>query len=83
MRKQGFFSLEKKRLRGDLTTLYKFLKSGCKEVSVRLISQVTDVRTRGNSLKLRHGRFSLDISINFFTESFGTGYAGKWLRRGA
>jgi len=50
----GLFSLEKRKLMGDVINVYKYLKAVYREDGARLLSVVPSDRTRGNGHRLKH-----------------------------
>lgn len=61
-----FFSLEKRRLQGDLRAAFQYLKGANKKSGKGLFTTACRDRSRRNGIKLQENRFRLDIRRKFF-----------------
>ena len=67
LRQLGLFSLEKRRLRGDITAAFQYLKGADKKAGEGFVTRACSDRTRGDGFKLKEGRFRLGVRKKFFT----------------
>ena len=64
----GLYSLEFRRMKGDLIETYKIMMGIDKIEAGKLFPQADETRTRGHGLKVRGSRFRTELRRNFFTQ---------------
>jgi len=67
LRELGLFSLEKRRLQGQVLVAFQCLKGAYKKDAKTLFTRACSGRTSGNGFKLKGGKFGLDVGEKFFT----------------
>jgi len=65
------FSLEKRRLQGQLIAAFQYLKGAYGKDGENIFSRACCDRTRSNGFKLRKGGFRLDIKKKFYYHEGG------------
>ena len=68
LRELRLFSLEKRRLQGDLIVAFQYLKGAYRKDGEGLFIRECSDRMRGNGFKQKEGRFRFNIRKKFFTE---------------
>ena len=63
----GLFSLEKRRLLGDLAAAFQSLKGPYRKPGKELFIRAYSIIMKGNDFKLEEGTFRLDNRKKFFT----------------
>ena len=67
LRELGLFSMEKRRLQGDLIVAFQYLKGAYRKDGDNLFNKACCDRTRSNGFKLKEGGSRLDVRNKFFT----------------
>ena len=68
MRTLGLFSLEFRRMRGDLIETYRILRGLDRMEVERMFPLVGKTRTRGHNLRLKGRSFKTEMRRNFFSQ---------------
>ena len=68
LREVGLFSLERRRMRGDLIEVYKMLRGIDRVDSQRIFPRAGMVATRGHRFKVLGNRYRGDVRGTFFTQ---------------
>jgi len=67
LRELRLFSLEKRRLQGNIIVAIQYLKGVHRKAGEGLYIRTCSIRTRGNGFKLEEGRFGLDTRKKIFS----------------
>uniref|UniRef100_M3XHM8 Reverse transcriptase domain-containing protein n=1 Tax=Latimeria chalumnae TaxID=7897 RepID=M3XHM8_LATCH len=68
LQKLHMFTLEKRRMRGDMITVFKILHDPDTMVHDELFHLVNESRTRGHNLRVRGGKFKTNVRKYYFSE---------------
>jgi len=67
LRQFVLFNLEKRRLWGNFTVAFQYLKGAYKKDGDKLFSRACSDKTKDNGFKMKEGRFRLYVRMKLFT----------------